>query len=296
MEIQQIRSFIEVVKTGSFSKAAKNTFRTQPTVSLQIKALEEEFGVRFFERFGPMKVKPTKEGMILYEILLPVLQDLELVKRHFEEQRGNVQDCEISVATHESVIAYLFPDIVEHFTKKYKNLRFTFHRCTKTEIVAMVTSGEADFGITTLDKPQRGVEYRVFRTHKRVLLTQKGHPLSKIRDIKAKDIAAYPLILPPSPSETRSLVEDCFANKGLACKIALELAGRDAVKKYVEKGFGVSIISDYYVLPEDRESIEVIDVSHIFGETSRGILYRKGKKLSPVQQELIDYLESPRSV
>ena len=293
MDMQQARTFIELIKTSSFSKAAQNTFRSQPTVSFQIKALEEEFEMRFFERFGPMKVRPTREGLALYEILLPLLKDYDSVKRRLDEKLGKVHDLEIKIASHESVFAYLLPDVVEYFTKKHKNLKFLLFRKLKAEIIDMVTSGEADFGITTLDKHQRGVEYKVFRIHKRVLLTPKDHPLSKIKDLKIKDIAGYPLILPPIPSETRGLVEACFKKKGLACEVSLELAGRDAVKRYVEKGFGISIISDYYLLPQDKEKLEIIDVSNIFGETSRGILYRKGKKLLPVHQELIDYLAKP---
>ncbi len=294
MDIQQVRSLIEVVRTGSFSKAARNTFRAQPTVSLQIKALEEEFGTRLFERYGPMKVKPTVDGLALYELLLPLMEDFDSVKRRFDETRGKVEASEIKIASHESVIAYLFPDIVEHFTKKYKHLKFTFFRKNKADIVSMVTSGEADFGITTLDKIPRGIEYQVFRVHKRVLLTPLYHPLSKIKNIKAKEIAAYPLILPPFHSETRTLVDDYFKKKDIPYKVSLELTGRDAVKKYVEKGLGIAIMSDYYLVPEDKEKMEIIDVSNIFGETARGILNRKGKILSFIHRELIDYLMKPQ--
>ena len=154
----------------------------------------------------------------------------------------------------------------------------------------MVTAGEVDFGITTLETVPRGVEYKVFRIHKRVLLLPKGHVLSKLPEIKAKDIAAYPLILPPFQSETRILVDEFFKKKGIPYNVSLELTGRDAVKKYVEKGFSISIMSDYYLEPSDKEKMTIIDVSNLFGQTSRGILYRKGKVFSKVQQELLDYL------
>ncbi len=290
MDLQQIRSFIEVVKTASFSKAARNTYRTQPAVSLGIKALETELGTRLFERFGPMKVKATKEGLILYRIVEPILKDFERAKKRFDEERGASKDLGISIASHETVIAYLFPDIVEHFKKKYKDLKFTFFRKNKDDIISMVVAGEADFGVTTLDTVPRGVEYKVFRIHKRVLLAPKGHALSKAKDLKAKDIAAYPLILPPFQSETRTLVDDYFKKKGLPYTVSLELTGRDAVKKYVEKGFGISIMSDYYLEPSDKEKMAILDVSHLFGKTSRGILYRKGKVFSTIQQELVDFL------
>ncbi len=290
MDIPQLKSFLWVLKTGSFSKAAAASFRTQPNVSLQIKALEEELGVRLFERFGPMKVQPTQDGKVLAEITAPLLKDFDSVKRRFDDTRGKVSSAEISIASHETVIAYLFPDIVGHFKKKHKDLKFSFFRKNKGDIVQMVAAGEVDFGVTTLDQVPRGIEYKVFRIHKRVLLLPKGHALSKSKVIKAKDIAAYPLILPPLQSETRILVDEFFKKKGLNYSVSLELTGRDAVKKYVEKGFGISIMSDYYLEPSDKEKMAIIDVSHLFGQTSRGILYRKGKAFSPVHQELLNYL------
>ena len=225
MDITHYKSFMEVLKTGSFSKAAKATFRTQPTVSLQIKALETELGVRLFERFGPMKVKPTKEGLALTGILTPLLKDFDSVKRRLDEARGSFPAHEISIASHETVIAYLFPDIVERFTKKHKDLKFVFFRKNKEDIVSMVTAGEVDFGVTTLETVPRGVEYKVFRIHKRVLLLPKRHPLSKTREIKPKEIAAYPLILPPFQSETRILVDAFFKKKEIPYTVSLELTG-----------------------------------------------------------------------
>ena len=159
------------------------------------------------------------------------MKDFDWVKKRLDEALGSFPAHEISIASHETVIAYLLPDIVERFTKRHKDLKFVFFRKNKDDIVSMVTAGEVDFGITTLDKVPRGVEYKVFRIHKRVLLLLKGHPLSKISEIRPKDIAAHPLILPPFQSETRILVDKFFKDKGIPYTVSLELTGRDAVKK-----------------------------------------------------------------
>lgn len=290
MDIAHYKSFMEVLRTGSFSKAARATYRTQPTVSLQIKTLETELGVRLFERFGPMKVRPTREGQMLAGVLEPLLKDFDAVKRRFDEARGSAASREIRIATHETVMAYLFPDIIEHFQKKYRDVKFVFFRKNKEDIVSLVSSGEADFGITTLDRVPPGIVYQVFRTHKRVLLLPKKHPLTKLSHITLKDIAAYPLILPPFQSETRILVDQTFRKKDIPYSVSLELTGRDAVKKYVEKGLGISIINDYYLEPEDSEHMRIVDVSEYFGRTSRAILYRKAKNFSPIHRDLLDYI------
>jgi DNA-binding transcriptional LysR family regulator len=262
-------------------------------VSLQVKSLEEELGVRLFERYGPMRVRATREAEILAGIVSPLLDGLEGVKKRFEEARGARGTSEIRIATHESVIAYFFPDILESIKKEQPDVRFQFFRKNKADIVEMVVSGDADFGVTTLEKVPRGVEYRIFRTHKRVLLAPKGHPLAKLARIRPKDIAAHPLILPPPQSETRLLVDSVFRKHGLEYQVSLELTGRDAVKKYIERGFGISIMNDYYVFPGDSDALAVLDVSSIFGETSRGVLYRKGRVFNPIQESLLAKLGVP---
>src|SRR3989338_6096354 len=115
--------------------------------------------------------------------------------KRFDSARGGLSSNEISIASHETVIAYLFPDIMDHLKKKHKDLKITFFRKNKGDIISMVTAGEADFGVTTLDTVPRGVEYKVFRIHKRVLLLPKGHVLGRLKLIRPKDIAAHPLIL-----------------------------------------------------------------------------------------------------
>jgi DNA-binding transcriptional LysR family regulator len=295
MNIDNLKAFEAVYQTGGFSAASKVIFRSQPAVSLAVKTLEADLGVRLFERFGPLKVKPTKEGVLLHELASPLLKDLDGLRKRFDAAVGRAGSNEIRIATHEAVISYVFPDIVEAFTRKYPDLKFTMIRSNKEDIVKQVLSGDVDFGITTVDQAPRGIEFRVFREHKRVLITQKGHPLTKIRTITPKDLAGYPFILPPKQSETRALVDDFFAKKRLKHTVALEMTGRDAVKNYVEKGLGISIMTDYYLFPHDMDRLAIKDLSQFFGKTTRDLLWRKGKVFTKVQEELKNHLLEPKT-
>lgn len=293
MNIDNLKAFEAVYQTGGFSAGAKVVFRSQPAVSLAVKTLESELGVRLFERFGPLRVKPTKEGVLLHNLASAILKDLSGLRKRFDEAVGKAGSNEIRIATHEAVISYVFPDIVEKFTHKYPDLKFTMIRSNKEDIVKQVLDGDVDFGITTVDRAPRGIEYRVFRDHKRVLITPKGHPLTRLKAITAKDLAQYPFILPPKQSETRSLVDDFFAKKHIKHTVALEMTGRDAVKNYVEKGLGISIMTDYYLFPHDVDRLAVTDLSKHFGKTTRDLIWRKGKVFTKVQEELKAHLLEP---
>jgi len=287
MEISHLRAFLYVYKTGSFSQAAKLMYRSQPAVSLQIKEFEGELGSRLFERFGPMKVKPTAEGIILERLLSPILQSLDNVKRDFETLKRPEGGQELSIATHEAVLTYFLPDFVQGFIAKYPETKFSFLRESKENIVKKVLDGEADLGITTLDRVPRGLVYRNFAEYKRVLICPKRHALTKLKSISPKNIAQYPLILPPPHSETRNIIDEVFTKAGVKTNLFLELAAREAVKIYVSRGFGVSILNDYYLFNQDLKILEALDVSKYFGVTHRGLLFRKGKIFSKVQNEFV---------
>jgi DNA-binding transcriptional LysR family regulator len=290
MNIDNLKAFEAVYRTGGFSSASKELFRSQPAISLAVKSLEENLGHRLFERFGPLKVKPTQEGALLHELTAPLLRDYEALKKRFSESVGKTDSHEIRIATHEAVIAYVFPDIVQAFARKYPKLKFTMIRSNKSDILKSVLSGDADFGITTVGKAPRGIEFCIFREHKRVLITPKNHPLTKLKNLTPKDLATYPFILPPKQSETRSLVDNFFEAKRLKHTATLEMTGRDAVKNYVEKGLGISIMTDYYLFPHDKDRLVVTDLTRFFPPTTRDLLWRKGKVFSPIQKELIDSL------
>jgi DNA-binding transcriptional LysR family regulator len=237
-----------------------------------------------------MKVKPTKDGIALEKVVSPIMSGFESLKKNFEGLKDPAGVAEIRIATHEAVMTYFLPDYVEQFQKKNPKIKFTFFRLSKAEIISAVLNGEADFGITTLDRTPHGIIYQRFATYGRVLICPKGHPLSKFKQVTLKDIVKYPLILPPMHSETRNIVDQVFKKKGLSYSLAMELAAREAVKIYVKKGFGISILNDYYLFPEDKKILTEINVSKDFGTTERGILYRKGKSFSALQQAFIDQI------
>ena len=224
------------MKTRSFSKAAGATFRSQPVISRHIQSLESNLGVCLFERFGPMSVKPTKEAELLKEIVLPVVTQFESVKYALDEKRGCLKISEINIATHESAKMPFLLSVFAQFQKKYPEVKISLVRKDRKEVVAMVLEGETDFGITSLEETPPGISYKVFASHNRVLMMPKNHALAKKSGISLKDIAGYPLILPPSESRIRRIVDMTFKKAGLKPHISLEITGRDSAKAYVSNG------------------------------------------------------------
>ena len=288
MEIQQLIGFTAVARSGSFSKAAEKTFRSQPAISLQVQALEEELGVKLFDRTGKRKVRLTHEGQVFFDLVEPIIGSFNDLKSRFNEMLGQAQSGTLRIATHTSVMVYLLPGIIKAFKKRYPGWELTVVNRGREDIVKMVADGDADIGITSLSKVPSALDYEVFARFRRLLIVPPGHPLSRKRKVSLADIAAYPLLLPPAGSHTRAIVDAAFGREGLEYRLAMEATGRLATKAYVEMGLGVSIVNEFYILPEDRKKIVAIDVSGLFGVAERGLLTRKGRYLPAAAREFME--------
>ncbi len=291
MEIQQLRGFQAVARYKNFTVAARKTLRTQPTISLQVKSLEDELGVRLFERLGPKKVSLTSEGQMLYDLTTSLVEDFDQVQTRFQEARGKFDQSVVRVVTHRSVMVHLLPNIIKKFKTQYPSCRLSILNRTREEIISMIEEGEADIGISSLAHCPPQLEYHVISRFNRILIATKDHPISEKKNISIEDIAEFPLILPTKESHTRKIIDSLFEKKGLQYNLTMEVVGRDAIKTYVGMNLGISIINEYYLLPEDRRRLFVKDLSRLFGYAESGVITRKGRALPATAREFISLLE-----
>jgi len=290
MDTQRLKGFLAVARYGSFSRAAEKTFRTQPAVSLQIRSLENELKTKLFDRLNPRKIVLTDAGKALLDLASPLFDEIDTLKSRFNETCGRIGSSTLTIATHSSVMTYLLPDIIRAFKKKLSDCRLSIVSRGRKDIISMVNDGEAEIGITSLSTVPPVMDYRVFRRFNRMLIARKGHPLSKKHTIRPEDIATYPLLVPPLGGNTRMVIDEVFKKHGLKYMIAMEIAGREAVKPYVEMDLGVSIINEYYLDDEDRGKFFVKDVSRDFGSAERGIITKKNRHLPKPAKEFISIL------
>lgn len=290
MELQQLRGFHAVAKYKNFTVAAQKTQRTQPTISLQIKALEDELGVKLFERLGPRRVTVTPEGKILLELTGSILQDVDSLEMRFREALGNYSSSRVAVATHTSVMVYLLPPIIQKFKAAYPSCHLAILNRNRDEMIKMLEAGEIEFGITSITNPPNAIDYRVFSKFNRILIATKDHPISKLKKVSIGDIAKYPLILPAQDSTTRRLIDNLFQQHGLKPQVAVEVVGRTAIKTYVGMNLGLSIINEYYLNAQDRETLFVADVTEYFGQAETGIILKRGRLLPKPAKDLIDFV------
>ena len=287
--LKQLRAFCYTAQVGSISKAAEKLFLSQPSVSLQIQALERELETALFERNGP-NIKLTPEGEILLNLAKSLVQGIDTLSNTFKAHCNKLDVGELNIAAGESTILYILPETMQRFAKSYPGVSLKLHNVTGRDGLTLIRANEVDFAVgSMLDIPNDTTYHPIF-TYNPTLITPLDHPLLKLDNVRLEDISPYGLILPPRHLSTWRIVDLVFSQHNVNYKVALEAGGWEVIKKYVQLGLGVSIVTD--VCLKEDDPVGRIPLNRYFPKRSYGIVIRKGKYLSPQAKRFLEMLDS----
>jgi len=285
--LKQLRAFCYAAQHQSISKAAERLFLSQPSVSLQVRALEQELDITLFERKGP-RISLTPEGQVLYELALPLVDGIDHLSDAFAERRGDLDSGELNIAAGESTILYILPELMANFARHYPGIRLRLHNVTGRDGLAQLRADEVDFAVGSMLEVPDDISYQPIYTYDTVLITPREHPLASIPEPTLEDISPYGLILPPRHLSTWGTVDLVFRQRNLDYTVTLEAGGWEVIKKYVERGLGVSIVSA--ICLSDSQELSVLPLGKYFPSRSYGVVLRRGKFLSPAAKRFINMM------
>lgn len=288
-QAKQLRAFCAVARTGKMTDAAGELYLSQPAVSLQIQALEEELDTVLFERHGP-RIALTREGQELYEMARPLVEGLDSLYGRFDRQvKGDLESGEVVIAAGESTIIYLLPPLVAQFRERHPNIHVQLRNVTGRDGLAMIRGDEVDFAIGSMLDVPSDISYQPVYSYDPALILPLEHELAGRDHIGLEDIAPYGLILPPRRLTTWRMVDRVFQQHKVPFKVALEVGGWEVIKRYVELGFGVSIVTGICLREDDR--LVARNLSAYFPRRSYGVVMRRGKYLTPQAQAFLGACE-----
>ncbi len=286
--LKQLRAFCHTAQTGSISKAAEKLFLSQPSVSLQIQALERELEITLFERRGP-HIKLTPEGEILYDLAQPMVQGIDTLPETFSAYFGKMEMGALNIAAGESTILYILPNAIHQFAEEYPGINLKLQNVTGRDGLALLRSDQVDFAVGSMLEVPDDISYHPLFTYNPTLITPLDHPLAGKKEVKLSDISPHGLILPPRHLSTWRMVDLVFSQNSLSYRVALEAGGWEVIKKYVELGLGISIVTDVCLTGEEK--IARIPLDRYFPKRSYGLVLRRNKHLSPQAKRFIDVLD-----
>ena len=294
MNLQQFRYVTEVARRGlNVSEAAAALHTSQPGVSKQIRALEEELGADIFVRQGRRFVALTDAGGELVRALERILSEVGNLKAIGAEHAGAGRG-QLCVAVTHTQARYALPAVVTAFKKRYPEVKLKLLQGNPHQLAKMVIDGEADLAIATeaLDGYADLVALPGYQWHHCVVVPG-GHELAGAAPLTLEAIARFPLVTYDATFAGRTAIDRAFAARGLAPEVALSALDSDVIKSYVALGLGVGIISQRAFRDGKEDGLVAIDSSHLFPAQVTRIAYRRGAYLRSYAVEFIG-LFAPR--
>jgi LysR family transcriptional regulator, cys regulon transcriptional activator len=280
MKLQQLRCLTEVARRGlNVSEAAEALHTSQPGVSKQIRALEDELGVQVFVRHGKRLVSVTAPGKAVVAIAERILAEAQNLRRAGEEL-ANDQLGTLTIAATHTQARYALPKAVAAFKRRYPKVELHIHQGNPTQIREQVLAGEADMGVATemLAAPEL-VTLPVYQWNRCVVVPPK-HPLLKESPLTLERLAEYPIVTYDFAFANRSLVQKAFESRGLTPHVVLSAQDSDVIKTYVELGLGIGILAKMAFDAKRDILLRAIDASHLFESSTTRLGIKRGAKSS----------------
>jgi len=296
MNLKQIEAFVCVAELGSYSKAAKRMFLTQPTVSSHIFTLEKELNVRLFIR-NTKEVYLTEEGRILYKYA----KEMVALEQKIEERfKGGKEEKSQGITIAASTIPsqYLLPGIISAYHDKYPGERFKIIETDSQDVVSKVVDHVVDLGLTGTVLDRKHCKYIPFYQDELVIVTANNAYYQKIHQAKANNLHWFekePIILRELGSGTRKEGEKQLIVNGVLpekLNVVATIENQETIKKSVCQGIGISIMSRLATMEEEKAGkLLVFEMPGSQGSRDINLVYNKNFPLLRAVNRFIKVVE-----
>lgn len=273
--LQQLRSFCETIRLGSFTAAAAALSLAHPTVWKQVHALERRLGATLVEPHG-RGCRPTEAGRLLAGLAGPLVTGIGSLEQAFQASRAEAE-ARLVVAAPPRVLVEDLPECVLEFERLRPHVRLTLKQVGVEEVAAAVASGQADLGLTDLPDPDDPwLAFEPCYELEIVLVTPPDHPLVRRRRVQVRDLCAYPLVNAPVPRQNpvmAAALKELYALRTRPSRVEAFYAA--AICRYVELGFGIGLITRVSAHPP-QPNLHERSLSGVFGRPTVYLVRRKG--------------------
>ena len=241
--LRQLRTFKTVADLKSFSLAAQHLRLSQPSVSYQVKELEEALGLPLLDRLGK-SVHLTEAGSILYSYTRRTLDVLDEAAVAFEEMRG-IKRGNLRVGASTTVGIYLLPAALGAFKKLHPGIVISLEIGTRVRVQEQVLLNELDLAVVGPALKDPDLAILPFVSDELVVVAPAGHTLAGRSGLALKDLESQPFVMREPASGSRWSLEKAARKAGAKLNVAMELGSNGAIKHAVESGLGLAVISRY---------------------------------------------------
>jgi DNA-binding transcriptional LysR family regulator len=278
MELRQLRSFLKIVEMQSFSKAAKDLEYSQSALSVQIHSLEQELGVRLFDRMGK-QVAMTQPGQELYHRIVPVLNQLKEIRRVMQE---NPPAETLNLGMIESLCKAKMPAVIEYFRKYYPDIKITITIDSPGVLLDKMDHNLVDI-VYILDEPIYDTKWEKVLEKKEdiVFVGSVDSPLVYRNEVSMDELLQQPFFMTEKEDNYRHSLDQYLASIGKEINPFLEVSDTGFILKMVQKNLGFSFLPKYVVENSMyRSKLKIVNVPNFHMSMYRQLFYHKNKWLT----------------
>jgi len=290
VDLFQLEAFVAVVREGSFSKAAKALFRTQPAISQIIKRLEDEIGQPLFDRSSRRGVL-TDAGQVLFDHAERLLNFKARALSALDDVR-HVRSGQLVIASNELTCLYLLP-VLHEYRRLYPAVRLSIRRALASRIPAEVRDYGADMGVVTYQPADQELQSVVMYRDELAFVVPPKHAYANRKEVSIKELGGEAFVAHHVTSPYRAKVLETFRKRRVTLNMPVEMPTIDAIKKFVAAGNGVALLPAIAVETElARGDLVRVLVPELAFERLVRLVYRRGGSLSQSARALLGVAEA----
>ena len=282
MNLKQLEAFVQVSESGSFSKAAKELFLTQPTISAHISSLEKELNVRLFIR-NTKEVSLSDDGKDLYRYAKQITDLEKAIEERFYMDSDDGKHF-ITIAASTIPAQYLLPKVLMCYRERYPKEQIKIMETDSSEVVTQVVDHMVDVGFTGTVLEKKHCKYIPFYKDELAVITPDTPEYRILKEQNRDDIdwiKRKPLILREEGSGTRKEAEKQLKNAGISMEdldIVASIANQETIKKSVNQGMGITVLSR--LAAEDEDGLLIFPIPGADEGRDINLVYNKNYQMT----------------
>lgn len=242
-----LQAFHAVAREGGFTVAARSLNLSQPTISIHVKALEEQFGVELFHRHSRM-LELTPVG----RSLLTITQGLYGHEDEAIKLLRSAKQLEAGELRVGAIGPYDVMELLQHFRDRHPKVNLSVNLGAKADVLSDLLEYGTDVGILGEPETDPRFHHLFYNRYEVVVIVNNNHPWARRKRLKIQELAGQPMILRTRASTTRITFERAMEDAGVEIQPVMEINSREAVREAVVRGLGIGVVSQSEFIPGER--------------------------------------------
>lgn len=288
MDIQNIRAFLMVAETESFSRAAEKLFITQPAISKRIATLEDALDCQLFDRLGK-NIQLTQAGKALIPSYRRILAEIDESKRIISNLRTQVSG-HLKFGTSHHIGLHRLPPILRKYTHQYPDVELDIQFMDSEQAAALILKGSIELALITLpDDIEPPFTTVPVWTDSMVCVVAKDHVLAKQKNVTLKQLAEHGVLLQSQSTHTRDIIDQALKLNSNT-RVIMESNYLETIKAMIQNELGWGVLPDSMI----DNTLHILKIKGVKMERHLGVLLHASRTLSSPANALLETLKNTR--